>query len=50
MAKRRRDVSVGADEQVETDARDAILVAPQVTLRDMTTGDSESVWVWELED
>lgn len=50
MAKRRREVPIRADEDVQSDARDVILVTPQVSVVDMATGGSESVWVWELED
>jgi hypothetical protein len=50
MAKIRRDVSVRADEQLQSDGREAILVTPQMTVVDIATGGSEPLWIWELED
>jgi hypothetical protein len=50
MAKRHRDVSAAANEQAQSDARDVILVAPHVSVVDIAAGESEPLWVWELED
>jgi hypothetical protein len=32
------------------DAQTAIMVAPIVNVMDVTTGEKETLWVWELED
>ena len=51
MASKRRELSVSSEEQARKgEGHAAILVKPSVTVVDIATGDSESVWVWELED
>ena len=51
MASKRKDVSAKADEQArKAEAKAAIIVNPSMTVVDIATGESESVWMWELED
>ena len=46
MAKRKESQKVVE----QTDNQAAIMVAPVVTVLDTATGETESLWVWELED
>ena len=51
MANKRREMPGKPGEPVPTaDAQAAIMVAPIVNFVDVATGESESLWVWELED
>jgi hypothetical protein len=51
MASKRKDASANADEQArKAEAKAAIIVNPSMTVVDIATGESESVWMWELED
>ena len=51
MASKRRDSSGNADEQARrAEAQASVMVMPSITVVDIATGDSESLWVYELED
>jgi|tagenome__1003787_1003787.scaffolds.fasta_scaffold13548521_1 hypothetical protein len=51
MANRRREMPGRPGEPLPaSDAHAAIMVAPVVNVVDVSTGESEALWVWELED
>ncbi|HYP06860.1 MAG TPA: hypothetical protein VER03_11575 [Bryobacteraceae bacterium] len=51
MASKRRETSAKPEEQArKVDVPSSVLVKPAVNVVDIATGESESLWVWELED
>lgn len=50
MEDQRKETLVQSEEQVFSDVKSAILVVPVVTVLNVATGETESLWVWKPED
>jgi hypothetical protein len=50
MENNRKETLVQSEEQVSSDVKSAILVVPVMTVLNVATGETESLWVWQPED